>query len=111
MWKAHLCQLQKEVEWSALQEFVLRCSIYYATKRSAWYSKRMWVNAYSYFIRPVGSTSMWPHTTDEPPLPPVLRKMPGRPRKLRIKHVTERVNAYQEWKNALIVINTAKKMS
>ena len=60
---------------------------------SAWYSKRMWVNAYSYFIRPVGGTSMWPHTTNDPPLPPILRKMPGRPRKLRIKHVTERVNA------------------
>ena len=59
---------------------------------SAWYSKRMWLNAYSYFIRPVGGSAMWPCTTDEPPLPPILRKMPGRPRKLRIKHVTERVN-------------------
>nr|GEW90665.1 splicing factor [Tanacetum cinerariifolium] len=29
---------------------------------------------------------------EEPHLPPVLRKMPGRPRKLRIKHVTDRVN-------------------
>nr|GEV08016.1 60S ribosomal protein L34 [Tanacetum cinerariifolium] len=28
----------------------------------------------------------------EPPLPQVLRKMPGRTRKLRIKHVTKRVN-------------------
>ncbi|GKA76898.1 multidrug resistance-associated protein 5 [Tanacetum coccineum] len=59
---------------------------------SAWYSKKMWENAYSYFIRPVGGSAMWPNTPEEPPLPPVLRKMPGRPRKLRIKHVTERVN-------------------
>nr|GEW14589.1 60S ribosomal protein L34 [Tanacetum cinerariifolium] len=29
---------------------------------------------------------------EEPPLPPVLRNIPDRPRKLRIKHVTERVN-------------------
>ncbi|GKD13768.1 60S ribosomal protein L34 [Tanacetum coccineum] len=40
----------------------------------------------------VGGSSMWPQTPEEPPLPPVLRKMPGRPRKLRIKHVTERDN-------------------
>ncbi|GJX47086.1 60S ribosomal protein L34 [Tanacetum coccineum] len=59
---------------------------------SDWYSKKMWQNAYSYFIKPVGGSSMWPQTPKEPPLPPVLRKIPGRPRKLRIKHVTERVN-------------------
>ncbi|GJZ39105.1 hypothetical protein Tco_0585668 [Tanacetum coccineum] len=44
---------------------------------SAWYSKKMWENAYSYFIRPVGGSAMWPNTLEEPPLPPVLRKMPG----------------------------------
>ncbi|GKE21532.1 60S ribosomal protein L34 [Tanacetum coccineum] len=59
---------------------------------SAWYSKKMWQNTYSYFIKPVGGSSMWPQTREEPPLPPVLRKMPGRPRKLRIKHDTERDN-------------------
>ncbi|GKE50608.1 60S ribosomal protein L34, partial [Tanacetum coccineum] len=59
---------------------------------SAWYSKKMWENACSYFIRPVGGSAMWQNTSEEPPLPPVFRKMPGRPRKLRIKHVTERVN-------------------
>nr|GEW11749.1 multidrug resistance-associated protein 5 [Tanacetum cinerariifolium] len=59
---------------------------------SAWYLKKMWQNAYNYFIKPVGGSSMWPQTLEEPPLPPVLKKMPGRPRKLRIKHVTKRVN-------------------
>nr|GEU88566.1 hypothetical protein [Tanacetum cinerariifolium] len=59
---------------------------------SAWYSKKMWQNAYSYFIKPMGCSSMWPQTPEEPPLPPVLRKMPSRPRMLRIKHVTETVN-------------------
>nr|GFB58111.1 splicing factor [Tanacetum cinerariifolium] len=67
-------------------------SIRIARGVSAWYSKKMWQNAYSYFIKPVGGSSMWPQTPEKPPLPPVLRKMPGRPRKLRIKHVTERVN-------------------
>ncbi|GJX40185.1 hypothetical protein Tco_0255175 [Tanacetum coccineum] len=43
-------------------------------------------------IARVGGSSMCPNTKDEPSLPPVQRKMPGRPRKLRIKHVTERVN-------------------
>nr|GEU55220.1 hypothetical protein CTI12_AA204890 [Tanacetum cinerariifolium] len=42
---------------------------------SAWYSKKMWQNAYSYFIKPVGGSSMWPQTLEGPPLPPVLRKM------------------------------------
>ncbi|GJV06440.1 hypothetical protein Tco_1344096 [Tanacetum coccineum] len=40
----------------------------------------------------VGGSAMWPNTREDPPLPPVQRKMPGRPRKLRIKHVTERDN-------------------
>nr|GEX18556.1 60S ribosomal protein L34 [Tanacetum cinerariifolium] len=42
---------------------------------SAWYSKKMWQNAYSYFIKPVDGSSMWSQTPEEPPLPPVLRKM------------------------------------
>nr|GFC29854.1 hypothetical protein [Tanacetum cinerariifolium] len=37
----------------------------------------MWQNAYSYFVKPVGGSSMWSQTLEEPPLPAVLRKMPG----------------------------------
>ncbi|GJY35205.1 hypothetical protein Tco_0420583 [Tanacetum coccineum] len=44
------------------------------------------------WIVPVGDSSMWCNTPEEPPLPPVLRKMSCRPWKLRIKHVTKRVN-------------------
>nr|GEW69240.1 hypothetical protein [Tanacetum cinerariifolium] len=54
-------------------------------------AKRKFDN-HSYFIKPVGGSSMWPQPPKEPPLPPVLKKILGRPRKLRIKHVTERVN-------------------
>nr|GEU97181.1 leucine-rich repeat-containing protein [Tanacetum cinerariifolium] len=41
---------------------------------SAWYSQKMWKNAYSYFIKPVSGSSMWPQPPEEPPLPPVLKK-------------------------------------
>nr|GEW06364.1 60S ribosomal protein L34 [Tanacetum cinerariifolium] len=34
-----------------------------------------------YFIKPVGGSSMWPQTLEEPPLPPVLRKMAGHNKK------------------------------
>ncbi|GJX46318.1 calcium/proton exchanger [Tanacetum coccineum] len=43
-------------------------------------------------IAKVGGSAMWPNTREDPPLLPVQRKMPGRPRKLRIKHVTKRGN-------------------
>nr|GEV62214.1 60S ribosomal protein L34 [Tanacetum cinerariifolium] len=43
----------------------------------------------------VGGSAMWPNTGNDPPLPPLQRKIPGRPRKLRIKHVTERDNEPQ----------------
>ncbi|GJZ45406.1 60S ribosomal protein L34 [Tanacetum coccineum] len=46
---------------------------------SARYSKMMWQNAYSYFSKPMGGSSMWPQTPVEPPLPPVFRKMPAGP--------------------------------
>nr|GEV72446.1 60S ribosomal protein L34 [Tanacetum cinerariifolium] len=76
---------------------------------SAWYSKKMSQNAYSYFIKPVGGSSMWPQTPEEPPLPPVLRKMPGRPRKLRIKHVTEMVNVITRSGRMMICHNCWEK--
>ncbi|GKD23290.1 hypothetical protein Tco_1224993 [Tanacetum coccineum] len=59
---------------------------------SSWYSKQMWVDAYSHFIKPVGGSSIWVKSANPPPLPPKKRIMPGRLRKNRIKHVTKRVN-------------------
>ncbi|GKB76043.1 zinc finger, PMZ-type containing protein [Tanacetum coccineum] len=53
---------------------------------SSWYSKQMWVNTYSHFIKPVGCSSIWVKSANPPPLPPKKRIMPGRPRKNRIKH-------------------------
>nr|GEX31474.1 chloramphenicol acetyltransferase-like domain-containing protein [Tanacetum cinerariifolium] len=35
--------------------------------------------------KPVCGTSMWKKTRNQPPLPPIIRKIPGRPRKNKIK--------------------------
>lgn len=59
---------------------------------STWYSKGYWQEAYAYNIKPVGGPSMWPKSILEPPLPPVIRRMPGRPKKKRRKDATEDVN-------------------
>ncbi|GKA24799.1 putative reverse transcriptase domain-containing protein [Tanacetum coccineum] len=51
---------------------------------SHWYSREAWFNAYPFSIKPVFGTNMWKGTNDVPPLPPIIRKMPGRPQKKRI---------------------------
>ncbi|GJQ97461.1 zinc finger, PMZ-type containing protein [Tanacetum coccineum] len=52
---------------------------------SHWYSRESWFNAYQFSIKPVFGTNMWKRTNDVPPLPPIIRKMPGRPQKKRIQ--------------------------
>nr|GEW48900.1 zinc finger BED domain-containing protein RICESLEEPER 2 [Tanacetum cinerariifolium] len=44
---------------------------------SSWYSKQVWVNVYSNFIKPVGCSSIWVKSANPPPLPPKKRIMPG----------------------------------
>ena len=56
---------------------------------SEWYSVDKWVEAYQYSIRPVLGSKYWKPSTFPKPLPPLERKMPGRPRKRRIRHPTE----------------------
>ncbi|GJZ84812.1 pentatricopeptide repeat-containing protein [Tanacetum coccineum] len=36
---------------------------------SSWYSKQMWVDVYSHFIKPVGGSSIWVKSENPPPLP------------------------------------------
>ncbi|GJW09520.1 zinc finger, PMZ-type containing protein [Tanacetum coccineum] len=48
---------------------------------SNWFIKQMWLNNYSYFIKPVGGSSMWVKSENIPTLSPKKRKMPGRPKK------------------------------
>ncbi|GKB65627.1 hypothetical protein Tco_0921813 [Tanacetum coccineum] len=56
---------------------------------SHYYSQENWFQTYQHSIRLVYGTRMWKHTNNQRPLPLIVRKMPGRPRKKRIKVVGE----------------------
>ncbi|PWA61291.1 hypothetical protein CTI12_AA374350 [Artemisia annua] len=61
---------------------------------SDWYSQDKWFSAYQFSINPVWGSKTWKRTNDKPPLPPLVRKMPGRPQKARIKAPNEN-NGFQ----------------
>ncbi|GJR31244.1 transposase, MuDR, plant [Tanacetum coccineum] len=46
---------------------------------SQWYNKEVFVSAYNHFIQPMNGMDQWPSTTYQKPLPPIKRRMPGRP--------------------------------
>ncbi|GJT96911.1 hypothetical protein Tco_1092429 [Tanacetum coccineum] len=46
---------------------------------SDWYGKHMFVSAYSTYIEGMNGMDQWPTTEYTKPLPPVVKKMPGRP--------------------------------
>ncbi|GJZ81466.1 hypothetical protein Tco_0646460 [Tanacetum coccineum] len=52
-------------------------------------SQEVWARTYQHFIRLVPGTNLWKRTNNQPPLPPIVRKMPERPRKKRVKAVGE----------------------
>nr|GFC18524.1 hypothetical protein CTI12_AA105810 [Tanacetum cinerariifolium] len=54
-----------------------------------WFSKNKWFESYQYSIRPVPGTKLWKKSDLPKPLPPGERKLPGRPRKRRIRHPSE----------------------
>ncbi|KAL4587600.1 hypothetical protein LXL04_000472 [Taraxacum kok-saghyz] len=56
---------------------------------NTWYSKEKYLAAYSCNIMPVNGSSMWVETTHPKPLPPISRRMPGRPSIKRKRHVSE----------------------
>ena len=56
---------------------------------SSWYTQAKWFDSYQFSIKPVYGSKIWRSTTNTPPLPPIVKKMPGRPRKLRIPHPSE----------------------
>ncbi|GKD75108.1 hypothetical protein Tco_1333390, partial [Tanacetum coccineum] len=56
---------------------------------SEWYSQSKWYDAYQFSIKPVPGSRMWKKNNNVPPLPPIIRRMPGRPRFKRIRHPTE----------------------
>ncbi|CAI9261002.1 unnamed protein product [Lactuca saligna] len=46
---------------------------------SPWLTTRMFCNAYLYTIKPLNGSDMWPDVDYIKPLPPKMRRMPGRP--------------------------------
>ncbi|CAI9278555.1 unnamed protein product [Lactuca saligna] len=50
--------------------------------------------AYNYRIAPMNSSDMWPETNYTPPLPPINRRMPGRPTTKRKKSTTENTGTH-----------------
>ncbi|KAK4394358.1 hypothetical protein Sango_1906600 [Sesamum angolense] len=53
------------------------------------------MKAYKYSIHPVPDQTFWPHGVDVTPtlLPPIIKRMPGRPKKSRRKEQGEEPNA------------------
>ncbi|GJZ99790.1 multidrug resistance-associated protein 5, partial [Tanacetum coccineum] len=54
-----------------------------------WYNKNVFVNAYNHYIEGVNGMDQWPTTDYQKPLPPVVRRMPGRPPHKRKRDVME----------------------
>ncbi|CAI9259250.1 unnamed protein product [Lactuca saligna] len=50
---------------------------------------------YNYRISPMNSSDMWPETNYTPPLPPINRRMPGRPTTKRKKSTTENIGTHR----------------
>lgn len=59
---------------------------------SYWFSHDMLFNTYQFSIRPILGTNYWKKIKQTPPLPPIVRKMPGRPHKQIIRCPTEETN-------------------
>ncbi|KAL0305351.1 UNVERIFIED_CONTAM: hypothetical protein Sangu_3036500 [Sesamum angustifolium] len=57
--------------------------------------KENYMKAYKYSIHPVPDQTFWPHGADVTPtlLPPIIKRMPGRPKKSRRKEQGEETNA------------------
>ncbi|GKC57445.1 zinc finger, PMZ-type containing protein, partial [Tanacetum coccineum] len=56
---------------------------------SKWYSQSKWYDAYQFSIKLVPGSRMWKRNNNVPLLPPIIRKMLGRPRTRRIRHPTK----------------------
>ncbi|CAI9267999.1 unnamed protein product [Lactuca saligna] len=59
------------------------------------FSTTTFTKAYNYRIAPMNSSDMWPETNYTPPLPPINRRMPGRPTTKRKKSTTENTGTHR----------------
>ncbi|GKD84108.1 reverse transcriptase domain-containing protein, partial [Tanacetum coccineum] len=46
---------------------------------SEWYTKERFVSSYNHYIKGMNGMNQWPITSYQKPLPPIKRRMPGRP--------------------------------
>ncbi|GKD25261.1 multidrug resistance-associated protein 5 [Tanacetum coccineum] len=54
-----------------------------------WYSQEKWFEAYQFSIKLIYGSNMWKKQPNKPLLPPIVVRMPGRPRKNRVKAKSE----------------------
>nr|XP_009799146.1 PREDICTED: uncharacterized protein LOC104245255 [Nicotiana sylvestris] len=53
------------------------------------YMKETYLMTYSHFLQPLNNMKMWTASTNPPDAPPVVKSMPGRPKKVRRKEATK----------------------
>ncbi|CAI9296201.1 unnamed protein product [Lactuca saligna] len=63
---------------------------------SKWFGKAMYISSYSYNILPVNGNNLWIEAPYIKPLPPLERRMPGRPTVKRKRHVSERDDKFSQ---------------
>nr|KAJ0223085.1 hypothetical protein LSAT_V11C200064690 [Lactuca sativa] len=59
----------------------------------SWFYKDKYVATYSQNIQHVGGSNLWPMTEFIKPLPPLVRRIPGRPKVNRVKHASKSKDA------------------
>lgn len=55
------------------------------------FRKTMFLEAYNHYLKPLNGMKMWPKTDHISPLPPLPRRMPGRPKVKRRRDAVERL--------------------
>ncbi|KAL4581754.1 hypothetical protein LXL04_006282 [Taraxacum kok-saghyz] len=63
---------------------------------SPWFSKGKFAETYTGNIRPLNGSRMWAKSPYSKPLPPPARRMPGRPKTKRRRHVIENDGEYKQ---------------
>nr|KAJ0198726.1 hypothetical protein LSAT_V11C600327810 [Lactuca sativa] len=63
---------------------------------SSWFSKNNYKATYDQNIHPVNGSILWEETSYTKPLPPIERRMPGRPSVKRRRHVSENQDKYSQ---------------
>ncbi|CAI9280098.1 unnamed protein product [Lactuca saligna] len=63
---------------------------------STWFGKDKFLTTYEYNILPVNGSNMWEPTPYTKPLPPIERRMPGRPCMKRKRHVSKHQDRFSQ---------------